>query len=311
MPYIVHKAIEEKNLRKGSAVYKKLQTNPKHLEETYWRQLKYDGCNCVVVSYGGGDFQVFSRTGEVVKSMDHLLADLEKLPAGVYLGEAWRPHLSFPEISGIFRRQTVKEYDPLLHLVVFDVLTLEEWEAGYSLYPYAIRYERAGLRTLWLEYMRVARTWAPEDPPVAVVPFVGIATDSKAHPLVIANALQNAGGFDGLILRDPEGTWTKGDGGGNGEIIKVKPRLRTSCRVIGWEAGKGKHEGRIGTLLVEYNGKLQGAGTGLKDHERGIVGYDARWRGRMVEIEALGVTADGYLREPVLLGIRDDVLEAD
>lgn len=311
MPYIVHKAIEEKNLRKGSAVYKKLQTNPKHLEETYWRQLKYDGCNCVVVSYGGGDFQVFSRTGEVVKSMDHLAHDLAAMPPGVYLGEAWRPHLGFPEISGIFRRQTVKEGDPLLQLVVFDVLTLEEWEAGRSLYPYAIRYERGGLRSLWSLHIKTALTWAPEDPPMAVVPFGSFEEDSKGNPLVIANALQEAGGFDGLILRDPDGTWTKGDGGGNGEIIKVKPRIRVTCQVIGYEPGKGKHLGKIGTLLVTYQGKEQGAGTGLKDYERHLRDFDTRWQGRMVEIEALGVTADGYLREPVLLGRRDDVLEAD
>src|SRR5690606_37030222 len=99
-----------------------------------------------------------------------------------------------------------------------------------------------------------------------------------------------------------------GDRGTGGEIIKVKNRIRVTLPVVGYEKGEGKHAGRIGALVCYYNGKEQRIGTGLTDKQR------EDWMRELpalVEVEAMGLSKDGLLREPRLKGVRYDVLEAD
>ena len=62
---------------------------------------------------------------------------------------------------------------------------------------------------------------------------------------------------EGIVLVDP-----------SGEAWKKKPEHTDECCVTGYEAGKGKHLGRIGALLCEWNGKIIKLGTGLKDADR-------------------------------------------
>lgn len=301
--YIVHKAVEVSKCHKAVREY---LSQPGYLEENYISQAKYDGCNMVAV-VNGPSVTFLSRTGELVQSVPHIGMALATLPGavdGVYLGECWAPDLPFAEISGLFRRKTASEETCRLQFVIFDYLTLEEWNIGSSLIPYDLRVARMPttltaipqqINPIWLaqSWGRIKDTWPN-----------GTAQQ-------VANQLVEVGGYDGLICRDPKGRWFRGDRGTNGEIIKVKPLIRVTCEVVDYELGKGKHAGRIGTLVVVYNGKRQGAGTGLKDSERGFEEFGTNWKGKLVEIEALGLTEDGYLREPRLKGVRDDVLEAD
>lgn len=301
--YIVHKAVEVSKCHK--AVREQL-SKPGYLEENYIAQAKYDGCNMVAV-VADGDAVFLSRTGELVLSVEHIRMAMLSLPDikdGVYLGECWAPDLPFAEISGLFRRKTASVDTCRLQFAIFDYLAPEEWHIGSSLVPYSHRVERLPatlsaipqqLNPLWLaqSFGRIKDTWAN-----------GTAQQ-------VANQLVEAGGYDGLILRDPKGRWFRGDRGTSGEIIKVKPLIRVTCKVVGFQTGKGKYVNDVGTLLVEYNGKEQGAGTGLKDSERSQDYFWKNWNGKLVEIEALGLTEDGYLREPRLKGIRDDVLEPD
>lgn len=311
--YIVHKAVEVSNTHKE---VKALLSQPGYLEANYIAQPKYDGCNMVVVVQQHKDeknnewwwaLDAYSRTGEIVKSVDHILMAMELLPglkAGVYLGEAWAPDLTFPEISGRFRKQKTTEETARLQFVIFDYLTDIEWINETSLLGYEERVARlpsalAQIKQcaapVWLagSFGKLAETW-PNTPAQKV-----------------CNELVAAGGYDGLILRDPDGRWFKGVPGHTGEIIKVKAKQSFDLRVVGYELGEGKHEGKIGTLVVEFRGKRQGAGTGLKDKDRFIYNFHQQWLGKIVEVECLGVTPDGLLREPRLKGVRHDKLEPD
>jgi DNA ligase-1 len=305
--YIIHKAIEVKKLAKRSELAGRLKHNPRYLEENFIAQPKHDGCNCVIGYKEGRLIFAKSRTGEdtVAIGPEHA-AFLKRVdaPDGVYLGEAWDSQLPFHEISGIFRRKTPDPQARLQH-IVFDFLTWEEWEQGYSNLSYMSRVARLG------GFLSVPHAFklAP------IHPIVGFGVLAHTWPaatgLDIANKLQAAGGYDGLVFRDPDGLWHAGDNGTNGEIIKVKPLLRVTCEVTGYIPGEGKYQGLVGSLLISYKGQEQGAGTGLKDHQRDQSEFQSRWKGKLVEIEALGETPDGRLREPRLLGIRSDVLEAD
>lgn len=308
MKYLIHKAIEVRKLAAKALLRKCLDANPLYLEENFIAQPKHDGCNCILI-FDGNSVSAMSRTGEPTFCINSMHGEFLKrigAPAGVYLGEAWNANMEFKEISGVFRRKSFNiETDPLMQLVVFDYLTIEEWREGKSTLSYKARVARLGT------FLSIPHLF--KSAPVTPIVGFGILRHkwSAATGQDIANKLVAAGGFDGLVFRDPDGRWRQDDPGTQGEIIKVKPLIRVSCRVTGFVPGEGKYTGKVGSLLVEYKGKEQGAGTGLRDDERFPEKFESQWLGQIVEIEALGETPDGYLREPRLKGVRTDVVEPD
>ena len=113
-------------------------------------------------------------------------------------------------------------------------------------------------------------------------------------------------GYDGLILADPEGTWTAGRGT-TGEKVRLKKTLSFDLRVTGVHEGVGEKTGRaVYTLTVDYKGKSLGVGSGLPhDFDR------VPKVGDIVEIHAMDYSSDGLLREPRYKGIRFDKEQAD
>jgi len=298
--YIIHKAVEI------DAVKKKLQRSLAEYEASYLMQPKYDGCNVVVKVFRNGEFEVRSRTNEVVVSMDHIAqildsdqySEISNSASGlVYLGEAWYEGRDVqPEISGDFRRQSPS---PKLGMMVFDVLTVEEFDAGYSEVPYRERIKRM---TLPIEGPYILESKVRK---VLTIPQ-GSVTVAK----VLAE-LSAKGGYDGVILRDPNGTWTAGSGT-TGEIIKVKPTVSYDLQVVAVEEGLGKLAGHAGKLVFRWNnGRVVKAIGGTFAERKAWFENPALVIGTFWELEAMGLTPDGMLREPRIKLQRFDKTEAD
>ena len=299
--YIIHKAVDFSAVKVG--VRKELGAESvDDLATTHYLQRKYDGCNAIVKVTPGG-FEIRSRTNEVVHSCDHigvnakaLLAKrLERGEAFAVLGEVWRPNTAFADISGMFRRHNA---EPSLQFVVFDMLTLDEFNVGRSMicfedrYNFLYPYFRGGHA---LDPVRLCETYMP---------------GSYGKPTDFATQLVSAGGYDGAILRSPYGTWTAG-GGTDGEIIKVKAAETYDLRVVGVEEGKGKYKGTLGALVCKGPKGLVKV-SGMADEQR-----DEWWAdptkivGQIVEVQCLGFTNMGSLREPRFKGVRFDKESAD
>ncbi len=71
---------------------------------------------------------------------------------------------------------------------------------------------------------------------------------------------------EGLILRNPHTIWTPHR---TSDLLKVKKLHDSEGVVIGWEAGKGKHEGRMGSLLIKWRDITFSLG-GFTDEERAL-----------------------------------------
>ncbi len=288
--YIIQKAVNMGAVKK---------THRKTLEEygeTFEAQHKYDGCCAVITLYAQGAFLCQSRTGETYPSLNGVAAelaeslrdDIRDFGGLVLIGEAWWPGKDqFSAISGEFRR--LQPSDKLL-FILSDVLTLAEFSAGRSCFFYRHR------KTRLLSRLPERVSWATAYPP-----------GSYGAPQALCNELVEMGGFDGLILRDPEGTWEAGRGT-TGEIVKLKRVLSFDLACTGWAGGKGKHAGRMGAISVMFNGKLMSVGTGFTDAERED---PTQFVGRIVEVEAMDYSSDGLLREPRFKGIRFDKVEPD
>ena len=102
------------------------------------------------------------------------------------------------------------------------------------------------------------------------------------------------------MLRQPGSRYVAGR---PATLLKVKSFLDAEAVVVGYEAGKGKHKGRTGSLLCELpGGKRFNVGTGLTDAERGApppVGATVTFRYQEL-------SEDGVPRFPTYVGVRDE-----
>ncbi len=278
--YIIHKAVGV------SSVIKKNQRSLEEYGRTFDAYRKYDGC-CVVLD--GTD--ALSRTGEKYECLKGgVLNYLARNHELVFIGEAWWPGKDqFNLISGEFRRQKPSDR---LEVKVHDVLTKAEFAAGHSPVPFRERIAR-GRFDGFASYMswELAQGWL---------------AGTYGCPQALCNALVDEGGYDGLILRDPNGTWTAG-AGSTGEIVKIKRELSFDLRVLEVNTAPGKKTGRpVHTLVVDFNGKRLGVGSGVP-HDLAEVPPV----GSIVEVVAMDHSSDGLLREPRLKGQRFDKLAPD
>ena len=260
--------------------------------DDYVMMPKYDGCLAIVNTEAPVPTAVTTRTGELVHSMWHVAEEAKQLlPGYVIFGEAYKWDTPFKEISGKFRRRSQQ---PDLFVVAFDAVPVEDWRAGFCNEPYSARWGR--LRLEWLST------------PTSSI-FIPPALDLVA-PQGFANTLvDNTGGYDGAIIRRKSAGWSTG-ASKNGEAIKVKPVKSLDLRAVGWFAGRGKHEGRAGGIIVEYRGVRTQVGTGFSDDEREEIAIQGT-RDRIAEVEFMELTADGKLREPRFKGWRHDKITPD
>lgn len=271
-------------------------------EKTYEANAKYDGCFAFVHLYQGGASEVYSRTRERYISMDgqadyltNVLADEVEFNGGlVLLAEAWTPYLDFATLSGKFRKG-VQNYE--LQFVVFDCLTQDEYEAGWSDVPFSIRMGRlsgkltAPAVSSSLVMARRADRWAP-------------GTYDALH--LCEKLVTHRDGYDGLILADPWGPWKAGRGT-TGEKVRIKRTLSFDLRVTGIFEGVGEKTGRpVYTISVDYKGKTLMVGSGMPHNKDALPK-----KGDIVEINAMDYSSEGLLREPRYKGIRYDKRDAD
>jgi DNA ligase 1 len=79
------------------------------------------------------------------------------------------------------------------------------------------------------------------------------------------DAVESQGG-EGLMLRAPGSKYTSGR---TADLLKVKRFKDAEATVVAFEDGKGRHKGRVGSLICELNdGTRFKVGTGLSDAER-------------------------------------------
>jgi DNA ligase-1 len=297
---IIHKAVE---LAKVKTKRRQELEQPGYLAKNYIAQPKHDGCNTVMKFYPCGKVETTSRTGEPNRAMGRAeralwprLADRLMPSCGlVVLGEAWWPGKDqFSEISGHFRRHSESDR---LRLVAFDALTMTEFEAGRSDVGYLNRLKRLG----------ATAEWPDSNPdPVQLIRSYSVSTD----PHELCARFVDKGGYDGIIYRDPYGTWEAGRGT-NGELIKIKRKLSFDLRVTNVFEGLGKNVGRAGAIEVSFRGAALRCNAGTDAEREAWWANPALIVGKIVEIEAMGFSSEGLLREPRYKGIRHDKLEPD
>lgn len=154
-----------------------------------------------------------------------------------------------------------------LRAVVWDLIPLEEFRKGKGTQTYRERYATllAALQT----------------PGVSKVVGVETTTVQSLEQALDIYKHKVAEGEEGLVLKDPKGTW---EDKRVKHQIKLKEVLDADLKVVGFTPGEGKYAGKIGSLMVESSdGKVKtSVGTGLSDADRSLP--FSHYDGRIVEI---------------------------
>lgn len=237
----------------------------------WWLSEKLDG----VRAYWDGK-QFVSRLGNSYLAPEWFIEGLPEFPLD---GELFAGRGRFQHTVSVARRMDKGEGWRSLAYVIFDAPGLEH---GFE------------DRIRHLEEHFAKRPW----PQAQVLEHrVCKGVDDLQAELKRVEAL----GGEGVMLRKPGSRYVAGR---SDTLLKVKSFLDSEARVVGHQAGTGKHEGRLGALLVELpNGTRFKVGTGMSDAER----KQPPAVGEIITFRYQELTDAGVPRFPSFIGVRQDV----
>lgn len=273
---------------------------------------KFDGLRCVIVSDGG--VTPYSRNGKPLWNMLPILtgiADCSNKMSGMVLdGEVYTKDWNLS--MSIVKRSTQSHPDQdKLKFHVWDCLTLGEWHQKYMSgkeQKVGISYVSNAKRKERLSSLANGKHCEN----IEIVKGIVVNNAEELNTVYLKFLKQ---GYEGVVLKDPEGIYECGRRSPN--WLKVKPWSDADLTVVGSYPGEGKHLGRIGGLVLEgecdwlgqtYNVKTE-VGTGFSDEERQIFQEMAdsnSLEGLIVEIKFQEITVDGSCRFPVYSRLRED-----
>ncbi|MDC3224449.1 DNA ligase [Mariniblastus sp.] len=202
----------------------------------WWMSEKLDG----VRAYWDGK-NLLSRNGNIFHAPEWFIKDL---PSTELDGELWIERKSFQKTVSTVRRKNANDDWKQIKYVVFDAPSMNgkfEERLGY-LDDLSKSLANAYFQTL--DHTRCR----------------GISHLQKQ-----LSKITSIGG-EGLMLREPASVYEHGR---SSTLLKVKNFLDTEATVIDHIAGRGRHKGRMGALLVQLdNGTEFSVGTGFSDAQR-------------------------------------------
>lgn len=248
---------------------------------------KLDGIRCLAVVRGGGA-TLFARSGKLISNFDDTIgAQLVRLGEGCYDGELMgRDFISLMQQA--YRKDDVDLSDT--HFALFDYLPLEDWDDRKSTLGCAERYQV--LET------RLGQGFAS----LRLVPRETVAADySRIKDLHDSYVSQ---GYEGAMVKCPSSPYRFGRGF---EVMKLKAFHDVDLPIEGFIEGTGKHEGKLGSVIVSYQGTEVQVGSGFSDELREQIWANRdSFLGRVIECRYQEVTPDMSLRFPTFKCFRND-----
>ena len=273
------------------------------LPEGFLTQDKLDGIFNYVIK-ANDTVYMLTRAGTVWTS-ESLKEDMVECPDGVYIGEAliYREGKPLDRKTGngmitsfIKREATLKslqekiyqetsrkksdklqselkmkefefeQTDKALHFVIWDSLTLQEFEEGLSTRPYTERFGEAIKATFMTSKLK---------------PVSSYRVYSMKEAQAIADEFISEGG-EGAVIKKRDAIWQDGT---SKDMVKIKEVYDADLYCIEIKLGKGKYEGKIGSLILQTScGRIEvDCGSGLTDLDRNK--HPDEFIGKIIEIQ--------------------------
>jgi DNA ligase-1 len=254
--------------------------HPKKIAGKCSVEYKYDGVRVIAI-VKNGDATLYSRNGKLLENFPHINEALSKseFEGLVFDGEVMSEDFQ-TLMRQVHRKEGAQTEDS--YLAVFDMLTLDEFNAGGTSMNAVDRRRRLiDLSNLFNYRIQVVDAFS-----------VDFDTEEGQAEFDKLNKHALAEGYEGLMIKpDHEGYKCKR----SHAWLKVKPFIEVTLKVIALEEGTGKNEGLLGALVVEGedDGKFfhLNVGSGLTDENREQIWADqSNVIGQLVEIRADAAT---------------------
>ena len=252
-------------------------------------EVKLDGVRVLTIVRADGRVDMFSRNGKELVNFPHIVEQISRVVKThgssnnmdvVLDGEIMSS--SFQDLmKQVHRKDNVEAGDAILNL--FDVIPLEDFEKGFWV---AAQTTRSDMVYYW------HKTYKDMLPNVTVVghELVDLDTDEGQQRYKEINAKAIAGGYEGIMLKDPLAGY---ECKRSVAWLKLKPFIEVSLTVVATEEGTGKNVGKMGALVCEGvdDGKAirVNVGSGFTDEQRDEF-WSCRVDGQIVEVRADAVT---------------------
>lgn len=270
--------------------------------EIFFLTQKLNGVRCTYVNG-----ELISRQGVPFTGLEHIVNELMKLEIAlgkptVFDGELIRKNpeglsdnANFTLGTGIIN---ANEGDKsCIELVLFDLLSFEEFKTGKSKEKYSVR--RKILDSCTSMPMQSVR----------IVPVEYQGADSTKIDEFLTYA--DSQGWEGLMLNKDVPYYCKRHTG----LIKIKTFKFSDLKIVGYEEGTAKYEGMLGAVIVDYKGNTVNVGSGFTDEQR-VEYWAMRYEliGKIAEVKYKEETTDKKsglksLQFPVFVQLREDKTE--
>ena len=246
-----------------------------------YTQRKYDGTRCVAISGKG----LYSRNKKRYPHLDHIVAEINKLPSTIILdGELYSDTLTFQEIVGIVKRETLKEGDEekqlQIKLHVYDIINKAPYEERY-----------ANLQILFNKYKFQHLVLVKSD----------ICESEEAIKELHARYVQE--GYEGLMLRNKTGLYKNSRAV---DLQKYKEFFDGEFKIVAFKEGEGLEAGCVIWVCEAENG-LQFAcrPRGTREERVELYSNGDKYVGKKLTVRYQEMTDSNVPRFPVGIAIRD------
>jgi len=241
-------------------------------------QRKFDGTRCVSTSKG-----LFSRNRKSYPHLNHIVDEINKLPF-ILDGELYSDTLTFQEIVGIVKKETLKKGDEEKQLQikfhVYDII---------DSIPYEQRY--ANLQLLFKKYkfkhLELVKTDVCE-------------SEEKMKEL---HAQYVAEGYEGIMLRNKQGLYKNAR---SVDLQKYKEFFDDEYEVVNYKEGEGQESGCVLWVCKTAEGKIFNCRPrGTREDRVELYKNGSNYIGKKLTVRFQELTDDKVPRFPVGIAFRD------
>jgi ATP-dependent DNA ligase len=245
-------------------------------------QRKYDGTRCVAMPGKG----LFSRNRKRYPHMDHIVAEINKLPDELVLdGELYSDTLTFQEIVGLVKRETLKKGDEekqyQIKLHVYDIINT------------SMTYEERmnNLQMLFKRYKFKNLT---------LVDTMVCDSEDKMKEL---HAQFVSEGYEGIMLRTTKGFYKNSR---SADLLKYKEFFDGEYEVIGYKEGEGLEAGCVLWVCKTPEGRVFNCRPrGSREDRVTLYARGGEFVGKPLTVRYQELTDEGIPRFPVGIAFRD------
>ena len=248
-----------------------------------YAQRKLDGVRCVAISGRG----LFSRNGKSFSPhLTHIRGEIDSLPADTILdGELYSDTLSFQEIVGLVKKETLKDGDHVrvrqIHLCVYDTIQPDITNKQ---------------RKKWLESLFISNTFSH------LIMLQTVVCNSVSDVKFFHSHYVEEG-YEGIILRNILGKYKVGFR--SSDLQKYKEFMDEDFKIVGFKEGDGLEKGCVIWTCETPAGLFDCRPRGSHEERKAIFITGDSFIGKKLSVRFQEWTDDGKPRFPVGIMIRD------